>query len=446
MERNIAAISTALGVGGVAIIRISGESPLDIAERMFKPLGKTEVKDFEPYKMYVGEIYGEGFTDFGMCVFFKGPKSYTGEDMVEFHCHGGIAISTGILKKAFALGARPATNGEFTKRAFMNGKMSLSSCEGLIDMINGESVSGVKAGYYLYREKLTEKIKYLQSRLTYALAFLDVGIDYPEEGVVEDNTEEVIAAVEEVRGEIKKLLSGYGKGRIIKHGVKVSLIGKPNTGKSSILNRLLDYDKAIVSPVAGTTRDAVEGQIDIDGIRFNLYDTAGIHGTGDGIESVGIEMSKKLTYGSDVCIVVLDGSSPLDKDDEEVLSYSKDMTRIIVANKSDKGIKCGVNFDIAVSAVSGENIEELKRKLFDVTCGANIYTGGDMLTEERHYNSLKEAELSLSDGIEGFKAGNTPDFVALDIKSAWDSLGEVSGETASEKIIDEIFAKFCVGK
>ena len=275
-NETIAALSTAVGVGGVAVIRISGDKASEIAEQMFKPLKKIAVKDFEPYKMYVGEIAGEGFGDFGMCVYFKAPNSFTGEDVIEFHCHGGIAITRGILKKAYSLGARPANKGEYTKRAFLNGKMSLSSCEGLIDMINSESVGEVKAGYYLYREKLTASVKAIQADITYALAYIDAGIDYPEEDVVEDNADEIIKAIEKAEAAISEILKRYGKGRIIKQGVKVSLLGRPNTGKSSILNRLLDYDKAIVSSVAGTTRDVVEGEIDINGIRFILSDTAGI--------------------------------------------------------------------------------------------------------------------------------------------------------------------------
>lgn len=216
MENNISAISTAPGIGGVAIIRISGKNSLDIAEKMFTPLGRTAVKDFEPYKMYVGNIEGDGFYDFGMCVYFKAPKSYTGEDMVEFHCHGGISISRGILKKTFELGSAPAMKGEFTRRAFVNGKMSLASAEGLIDMINGESVGAAKAGYYLYRENLTRKIKGMQAKLTYALAYIDAGIDYPEEGVTEDNYDEILNTLKSVKNEVSALIGKYGTGRKIK--------------------------------------------------------------------------------------------------------------------------------------------------------------------------------------------------------------------------------------
>ena len=445
MNKNVSAISTAPGVGGVAIIRISGDSPLNIAEKMFKPLGSIAVRDFEPYKLYVGEIDGGDFTDFGMCVYFKGPKSYTGEDMVEFHCHGGIAITQGILKRTFELGASPATNGEFTKRAFLNGKMSLSSCEGLIDMINSESVGEVKAGDYLYREKLTRQIIAMQDKLTYALAYIDAGIDYPEEGVTEDNYDTIIESISSVKNEVDQIISRYGKGRKIKHGVKVALLGKPNTGKSSILNSILNYDKAIVSSIAGTTRDVVEGEIDVSGVRFNLFDTAGIRESEDEIESVGIKRSETVLKDSDVCVVVLDGSSPLEEDDYNVLKQTEDRERIVIVNKNDLNEHTEVKGDLYVSAKTGFNIDLLKEELVKKAFGGNIDLNADFLTEERHLLALQRASQSLEDAITAFSVA-TADLCSIDVMSAWSALGEVSGKTASEAIIDEIFSKFCVGK
>lgn len=445
MSNNIAAISTASGVGGVAIIRISGDSPLSIAEKAFKPLGKVAVKDFEPYRMYVGNIDCGEFTDFGMCVYFKGPKSYTGEDMVEFHCHGGVAITRGVLRRVIELGAIPASRGEFTKRAFVNGKMSLASAEGLVDMINSESVGEVKAGYYLYREKLTNTVRDMQSRLKYALAYIDAGIDYPEEGVTEDNYDDIVAALNGVCKSTEEMLSRYGTGRKIKQGVKVALFGKPNTGKSSLLNALLDYDKAIVSSKAGTTRDIVEGSIDIDGVRFNFTDTAGVRASDDEIESVGIERAEREALECDICVVVLDGSKPLEKEDERVLSFTRNSTRLVVANKSDCGLAGGIDYDLSISAKNGEGIEELKRALADRSFGGKVDYNADFLTEERHYSALTRARAALKSAIDSFSV-NTADLAAIDIKDAWDALGEISGETANESIIDEIFSKFCVGK
>lgn len=445
MSKNVSAISTAPGVGGVAIIRISGNSPLLIAEKMFKPLGSVAVRDFEPYKLYVGEIDGGSFTDFGMCVYFKAPKSYTGEDMVEFHCHGGIAITQGILKKTFELGASPASKGEFTKRAFLNGKMSLSSCEGLIDMINSESVGEVKAGYYLYRERLTAKITKMQSRLTYALAYVNAGIDYPEEGVTEDNYDEIVSTLSSVKQEIEEIISHYGKGRKIKQGVKVALLGKPNTGKSSVLNSILDYDKAIVSSIAGTTRDVVEGEIDVNGVRFNLYDTAGIRESLDEIESVGIRRSENILRECDVCIVVLDGSRPLEQDDLNVLKQTEGKDRIVIVNKNDLNESPSIEGDLYVSAKTGLNIDRLKEELSKKAFDGKIDLNADFLTEERHLLALQRARESLGDAINAFSV-TTADLCAIDVTDAWSALGEVSGETANEAIIDEIFSKFCVGK
>lgn len=445
MSYDIAAVSTAPGVGGVAIIRVSGEGSLKIAEKMFKPLGKTAVKDFEPYKMYVGNIDGGDFTDFGMCVYFKSPRSYTGEDMVEFHCHGGVAITRGILKRTFDFGAIPATRGEFTKRAFLNGKMSLASAEGLVDMINSESVGEVKAGYYLYREKLTEFVRGMQNKLKYALAYIDAGIDYPEEGVTEDNYDEILNSLNTVLAQISETISRYGTGRKIKQGVKVAIFGKPNTGKSSLLNALLDYDKAIVSPTAGTTRDAVEGEIDVKGVKFLFTDTAGVRSSDDEIESVGIKRAESAARRADIVVAVIDGSLPLTEEDYAALEFTKDLPRVVVANKCDKGTVKNLNADLVVSAKTGEGIDELKNLIFEKSFSAGIDLNADFLTEERHLAALKKAQAALSSAIDGFSV-NTADLATIDIKDAWDALGEISGETASESVIEEIFSKFCVGK
>lgn len=442
---NIVAISTALGASGVAVIRLSGDSPLEIAEKMFVPQGKIKVGEFVPYMMYTGEFDGGSFFDYGMCVYFKAPKSYTGEDVVEFHCHGGNAIVKGLLRRAIELGARLATRGEFTKRAFLNGKLSLSSAEGLIDMINSESEAEVKAGYSLYREKLKKQIDEIQDDLTYALAQIDADIDFPEEDLEAVSKAEIKKRLTINIEKLNAMLLSYRAGRTLKNGVKVAICGKPNSGKSSILNRFLNYDKAIVSDVAGTTRDVVEGSIDIDGVRFNFFDTAGIHDAGDKIEEVGISMAKKIITGSDVVLFVVDGSNVTDED-YEILSLIKDKPYITVMNKSDKAKYDGdIVANISVSALTGENVEELKRLLFEHTFGMNFDLSGDFITEERHYNAIKRATEKIDEVLKVIDF-NTLDLVALDIKEAWDSLGEISGRSANEDVISEIFKKFCVGK
>lgn len=443
-NENIAAISTPLSASGVAVLRISGDSPLDIAEKMFKPLGKTSVKDFEPYKMYVGEILADGFTDFGMCVYFKAPKSFTGEDVVEFHTHGGVAITKGVLHKILSLGARLATNGEFTKRAFMNGKLSLSSAEGLIDMINSESVSGVKAGYYLYREKLTEQISALQDVITDALAEIDADMDFPEEDLEFKSTETVENNLRQVLLEIEKLLSTYRTGRTLKNGVRVGIVGKPNTGKSSLLNALLDYDKAIVSDVAGTTRDIVEGTLDINGVRFNFSDTAGIRESDNKIESMGVSLSKRVLDESDLILFVLDGSFVTD-DDQQIYALVKDKNLLVAVNKTDKSDYKDDRADVYVSAKTKDNLQLLKDLIYEKTVGLGVDLNGDFLCEERHFSALKRAKEKLTDALRGI-GGVSLDVLAIDIKEGWDALGEISGRTATEDIINDIFSKFCVGK
>ncbi len=441
---NIAAISTALGAAGVAVIRISGESPLSVAEKIFFPLEKISVKEFAPNKMYVGEIKTEKFSDFGMCVYFKAPKSFTGEDTVEIHSHGGVAIVKGILREILNSGARLADNGEFTRRAFINGKLSLSSAEGLIDMINAESLSGVKAGYSLYREKLTNKICSLQDKITEVLSSIDVDMDYPEENLDKLSEETLINNLTAVNLEIEKLLSTFSMGRVLKNGVSVAICGKPNTGKSSILNALLNTDKAIVSDIAGTTRDVVEGSLDIDGVRFNFYDTAGIRESGDKIEELGVIRSKKILESADLVLFVLDGSE-INADDEEIYELVKDKNTLVVVNKTDKGNFKDDRAEVYVSAVTGKNLEGLKKAIFNKTVGEGVDYNGDYLSEERHFRALERAKEKFTFALSMVK--NTPlDIVAIDIKDGWDALGEISGKTATEEIINDIFSRFCVGK
>ncbi len=445
MEENIAAIATAPGKGGVAIIRISGKSPLSIAEKMFTPVGKISVGDFQPYRMYPGQIHASGFTDYGLCVYFKGPASYTGEDIVELHCHGGESVARGILKQTFALGAKPAGRGEFTKRAFLNGKLSLASAEGVADMINGESEAEVKAGYLLYSEKLTEKVRLLQSELKTLLAGIDVSVDYPEEDIEEQHIIELAVSLRKLKNKLTLLKSGYATGKKIKSGVTVAICGKPNTGKSSLLNRLLGYDKAIVSGVAGTTRDAVEGVLEIEGRRFNLYDTAGVRESDDAIESIGIERAEAIIRSADVAVFVVDFGLGVGEEDARVLEMLQGKPIIKVVNKVDTlKDETDTDADVYTSAVTGEGMEKLKALLLEKGFG-DCSEDSAFLIEERHFQALQRAEESLQRAI--IACDSQPlDLIGIDVKEGWDALGEITGETATEAIIEEIFAKFCVGK
>ncbi|MBQ8308744.1 MAG: tRNA uridine-5-carboxymethylaminomethyl(34) synthesis GTPase MnmE [Clostridia bacterium] len=448
MEHNIAAIATPAGKGGVAIVRISGKSPLDLASKMFEPVGGVKVKDFEPYKMYAGKIDGGTFTDFGLCVYFKAPKSYTGEDIVEFHCHGGENIARGILKKTFSLGARSAEKGEFTKRAFLNGKLSLAAAEGVADMINAESDAEVRAGYNLYTKTLTREICVFQTELTTVLAKIDVTIDYPDEYAedLEEETAQIKRSLEDVRERLARLAERYNTEKKIKSGVTVAICGKPNTGKSSLLNTLLGYEKAIVSNIAGTTRDAVEGVIEIEGRKFNLYDTAGVRESGDKIESIGIERAENIIRSADVAIFVADLTQGLSEEDGRVLEMLKNKPLIKIINKSDLlRDDTESDADVLVSAVTGEGINKLKELLFEKAYGAKESLHEAFLIEERHYNALMRAKETLARAVNAC-AVEPLELVAVDVKETWDILGEITGETATETIIGEIFEKFCVGK
>ncbi len=445
LEENISAIATPSGKGGVAIIRISGKSPLKIAEKMFAPTGQTAVSDFEPYKMYTGRIDGGNFSDYGLCVYFKSPKSFTGEDVVEFHCHGGENVARGILKKTFENGAKSAGRGEFTRRAFLNGKLSLAATEGLADMINGESDAEVKAGYLLYSERLSKAVWAIQSELKTLLAGIDASVDYPEEDIEEQHVDELEISLRSISQRLGTLLQGYRTGKKIKSGITVAICGKPNTGKSSLLNKLLGYDKAIVSDVAGTTRDAVEGTIEIKGRKFNLYDTAGVRESGDRIENIGIERAESIIRSADVALFITDFVSGINEEDARVLELVKDKPLIKAINKTDlSSDETETDADVHTSAVTGEGIAKLKELLYEKGFGS-LSEDAAFLIEERHFDALTRAKASADKAITA--CGFAPlDLIGIDVKETWDALGEITGETATEAIIEEIFSKFCVGK
>ena len=327
----------------------------------------------------------------------------------------------------------------------MNGKLSLSSAEGVADMINGESDAEVKAGYLLYNEKLTEKVRALQDDLKTLLAGIDVSVDYPEEDIEEQHIEQLRVALETVLQRTQTLISGYAVGKKIKSGVTVAICGKPNTGKSSLLNKLLGYDKAIVSDVAGTTRDAVEGTLVIEGKKFNLYDTAGVRESEDKIESIGIERAQAIIKAADVVVFVADLARGTDDEDGKVLQMLKGKPIIKVFNKTDiSSDETESDADVYTSAVTGEGIKKLKDLLYAHAFG-DCSEDAAFLIERRHYDALVCAKESLIRAIAACDS-EPLDLIGIDIKEAWDKLGEITGETATEEIIKEIFEKFCVGK
>lgn len=430
----ISAISTPAGTGGVAIIRMSGEGALKIASEMFTPAGKTQVGCFVSNVMYAGSIAGDGFTDFGYCVYFKPPKTFTGEEVVELHCHGGVRIARGILSKTVSLGARAAEKGEFTRRAFINGKLSLSSAEGMIDMINAESLASLRAGSMLYTERLTSEIRLVQSELTEILAKIAVELDYPEEDTDGLNDAEIRSGISSIAAKLEGLALSYKSGKKIKDGVSVAICGRPNVGKSSLLNALLGYDKAIVSDEAGTTRDAVEGTVQIDGVSYNFTDTAGIRESAGSVESIGIERAKKIISSADIILLLNDGC-------EAELPAGGNVIRVF--NKCDISRPEG-KYDAVVSAKTGEGLGSLKELIAQKSVG-ELSLDKAYIIEERHFAALGKALAALGSAVRSL-GEYTPDILAIDLKDAWDYLGEITGETADEEIINTVFEKFCVGK
>lgn len=429
MDDLISAIATAVGAGGIAVVRMSGRGALSVARKMFSRKG-----EFQPNYMYAGEIDAGTFRDYGMCVYFRAPKSFTGEDVVEFHCHGGTEIARGILKRALELGARLAERGEFTKRAYLNGKLSLSAAEGVGEMIAASSEAQVRAGYLLYNEKLTSLGTALQRKLTHCLAEVDADLDYPEEDLNASSRAEIAATLREVGQQLAALLSQYAAGRKIRSGVSVALVGAPNAGKSSLLNALLGYERAIVSDVAGTTRDVVEGTLEIEGVNFRITDTAGLRESADAIEREGVRRAREAMKGADVIVWL--------KEDGEVPEFPKGTPVITVGAKSDLARR--EDCDIVLSSYTGEGLDALRRLLYERGFGRE--NDGAFLLSERHYRAAQAAHEAVKEALASAEGGLPPELYAEDIRRAWETLGTLSGETASEAIVTEIFEKFCVGK
>ncbi len=425
----ISAIATAEGRGGVAIIRLSGEGALALARKMFSRKG-----EMLPNTMYPGEIDGGTFRDYGMCVWFRAPKSFTGEEVVEFHCHGGVEIAHGILRRTLELGARLAERGEFTKRAFLNGKLTLSAAEGMADMINAQSEAQIRAGYLLYGEKLAVEGKRLQEKLTTCLASVNADFDYPEEDLNADSRAEIGHTMSEIEGTLRAILKQYRAGRKIRSGINVAICGKPNAGKSSLFNALLGYDRAIVSDVAGTTRDTVEGTLSIHGVLFCLTDTAGLHEGADAVEREGIRRAEQAIKGADVVVYL--------KESGEKIELPEGVPVITVGAKCD--LKREEGCDLLLSSLTGEGIEELLELLY--TRGYGRENEGVYLLEERHYRAILRAHEAALEAISAIGGGLPPELYAEDLHRAYLALGEITGETATEAVINEIFDKFCVGK
>ena len=440
----IAAIATPLGTGAVGIIRLSGENALEIAARVFSPYKLNSLKDAVPYMMYLGRLDCGGVKDRALAVFFRAPASYTGEDMVEFHCHGGAALLGHVLNGLLSLGARIADRGEFTRRAFLNGKMDLSDAEGVVDMINGESAAAVNAGYRLATGGTSAAVRALTAPLLDVIAHMEAALDYPEE-MEEESRLAAKPVIDALIEKTRALLLTCRRGSIVKNGITAAIVGETNVGKSSLLNALAGRERAIVTEIAGTTRDSIEESVEWRGVTLRFIDTAGIRESADPVESLGIRRSRNIASSSDIVLLVSDGSRPYNAKKSELLKNIDEKTPVIeVVNKSDLVPK-KKSSGFLISAKTGENIDALKDKIVETVLGKNIDASGELITSLRHKEALERALTSLISAKENFDAVPA-ECTLLDLRAAYSAFGEITGDTADEKIIDTIFSKFCLGK
>ena len=441
MAETIVAIATSLATSaGINIVRISGDKALPIAKSIFYSPKALE-GNMEPNRMYLGRITGKNFIDKAFCVYYKSPFSYTGEDVIEIHCHGGKGVTQSIVALVREKGARPALAGEFTRRAFLNNKLSLAEAEGVIDMINASTESQMLNAFRLMNGQLTEGIVSCERLLIETVAMLEAKLDYPEE--LEEETRpqarnNISIAIENV----SKVLKNTAFVKTVTDGVDIAIVGVPNAGKSSLLNAILKTDRAIVSDIAGTTRDVLKESVEIDGIRLNFLDTAGIREGKDVIEQMGIERSKKAILGADVVLNVLDTSTPISKEEKQINALVENKKVINVCNKSDVGAYSREG--VKVCAKSGDGIEEVISLIMKKVNRDSIYSEG-VITNERHIYALEECMRNLQNAYANYEFSPT-ECTLLDIHNAIIELGKITGNNVSESIVDEVFSRFCVGK
>lgn len=447
----IAAISTAPGIGGIGIIRISGDNALKVLQKVFKAKNKGEIK---PYTIRFGYIIDENKEklDQVLVSYFKAPKSYTGEDVVEINCHGGNISTREILEIVLKNGAKLAEPGEFTKRAFLNGKLDLTQAEAVIELINSKSDKESKASYKQLEGILGEKIQEIKKGIVDLLVDIEANIDYPEYDIEEVRREKIQNILSENIEKLEKLEKSFESGKILREGVSTAIVGKPNVGKSSLLNRLVKEDRAIVTEIAGTTRDTIEEYITIRGIPLKLVDTAGIHETSDIVESIGVNKSKKALEEAELVLLMLDATKELTKEDQDLLEATKNKNRIILINKIDAGKK--INKDILkssrvieISTKTLEGLEELEKTIEEMFNVSKINIENDIvITNVRHKNLIHNARKEIENAVVSIKNGLPIDMLSIDLQDALQNLGEITGESISEEVVKGIFAKFCVGK
>ena len=457
MEKTIVAISTASGNGGIGIIRVSGKDTFKIIDRIFIP--KNKKKEIKGYNIKYGNIVNpknNETIDEVLVSYFVSPKSYTTEDMCEINSHGGMVVEKRILEICLENGAELAEPGEFTKRAFLNGRIDLSQAEGIIDLINSKSDMEAKESIGQLEGYLSKKIKEIKQKMLDIMVDIEVTIDYPEYDVEEVTNTKALKELTYIKEKLTSLEESFNKGKILKSGIKTVILGKPNAGKSSLLNAMLKEDRAIVSDIEGTTRDTIEEYINIEGVALKLIDTAGIRDTDNKIEKIGVEKSKKLAESADLIIAIIDNSRNIDDDDKKILEIIKDKNAIIVLNKVDINDKNEYNEKevtnlckpiIKISAKEEKGLDNLYKEILKLFEMHDISSNNEVLiTNERHKKQINKAKENIERAINSLKDNMPVDILSIHIKEALNDLGEITGENVSENIINEIFSKFCLGK
>ena len=457
MENTIAAISTSTGNGGIGIIRLSGKNTFNIIEKIFRPKNKSN--EIKGYNIKYGNIINpknNEIIDEVLVSYFVSPKSYTTEDMCEINSHGGMIVEKRILEICLENGAELASPGEFTKRAFLNGRIDLSQAESIIDLINSKSEMEAKESINQLEGYLSTKIKEIEQEMLDIMVNIEVTIDYPEYDVEEVTNVEALEHLKKIKGLLEKLEDSFEKGKILRNGIKTVILGRPNAGKSSLLNLMLKEDRAIVSDIEGTTRDSIEEYININGVALKLIDTAGIRETDNVIEKLGIEKSMKLADSADLIIAIFDNSRELDENDRKILDFIKDKKAIIILNKVDINLNNKYNEKeisnlckptIKLSAKFGNGLDELYEEILKLFQFNEISNNNELLiTNERHKTQIRKAKENIEKAMETIKSLMPVDIISIHIKEALSDLGEITGENVSQNIIDEIFSKFCLGK
>lgn len=451
----IAAISTPIGEGGISIVRLSGEDAVAIANKLFKGADLTKVPTHTIHYGHIVDPKTQEVVDETMVSVLRAPKTFTREDMVEINCHGGMIVTNDILQLLLANGGRMADPGEFTKRAFMNGRIDLTQAESVMDIVRAKTDKSRQVAMTQLAGGLLEKIKTMRQELLDTMAHEEVNIDYPEYDMDDLTSQEMKKKAQEVSKQIEQLLQTAQEGKIIRNGLATAIVGRPNVGKSSLLNYLTQDDKAIVTDIAGTTRDTLEEYVSVKGVPLKLIDTAGIHHTEDKVEKIGVERSKKAIKEADLVLLLLDASQDLTAEDKRLLDLTANKKRIIILNKQDLGTKISQemiknltdNPIIVTSILKQKNMDALENaieKLF--FSGIENSQNQILVTNQRQAGLLAKAKQSLEDVISGINDAMPLDLVQIDLKNAWDTLGEITGESAPDELITQLFSQFCLGK